>query len=35
MCIVDSYDQGFVTQNREASVGTMEAVWSGGVHVGA
>ena len=22
-------------QNREASVGTIEALWSGGVHVGA
>ena len=24
-----------MTQNREASVGTMEASWSRGVHVGA
>ena len=24
-----------MTQNREASVGTMGALWSGGVHVGA
>ena len=24
-----------MTQNREASVGTMEEMWSGGVNVGA
>ena len=24
-----------MTQDREASEGTMEALWSGGVHVGA
>ena len=35
VCIVDSRDQVFATQNREASVGTMEALWSGGVHVRA
>ena len=33
VCIVDSRNQ--VTQDREASEGTMEALWSGGVHVGA
>ena len=32
--IVDSHDQ-VLRRNREASVGTMEALWSGRVHVGA
>ena len=35
VCIVDSRDKVFATQGREASEGTMEALWSGGVHVGA
>ena len=33
--IVDSRDQGFATQDREASESAMEALWSGGVNVGA
>ena len=35
VCIVDSRDQVLRRKNCEASVGTMEALWSGGVHVGA
>ena len=33
--IVDSSDQGFVTQDCEASESAMMALWSGGVNVGA
>ena len=33
--IVDSHDQGFATQDREASESAMAALWSGGVNVGA
>ena len=35
VCIVDSRDQVLRRKNREASVGTMEALWSGGFYVGA
>ena len=34
VCILDSRDQVFVTQDREASKGAMVALWSGGVNVG-
>ena len=33
--IVDSRDQGFATQDCEASKSAMTALWSGGVNVGA
>ena len=33
--IVDSHDQGFATQDCEASESAMTALWSGGVNVGA
>ena len=33
--IVDSRDQGFATQDCEASESAMMALWSGGVNVGA
>ena len=35
MYIVDSRDQGFATQDCEASESAMTALWSGGVNVGA
>ena len=35
VCIVDSRDQGFATQDCEASESAMTALWSGGVNVGA
>ena len=35
VCILDSRDQVFATQDREASEGAMAALWSGGVNVGA
>ena len=35
VCIVDSRDQVLQRKNREASVCTMKALWSGRVHVGA
>ena len=35
MCIIDSQDQVFATQDRKASEGAMAAPWSGGVNVGA
>ena len=34
VCIVDSRDQVFATQDREASEGAMAALWSGGVNEG-
>ena len=35
VCIMDSRDQVFATQDREAGEGAMAALWSGGVNVGA
>ena len=35
MYIVDSRDQGFATQDCEASKSAMTALWSGRVNVGA
>ena len=35
MYIVDSRDQGFATQDCEASKSAMTALWSGEVNVGA
>ena len=35
VCIMDSWDQVFVTQNRGASESTVATPWSGGGNVGA